>query len=360
MTNNAKNLIEFIEIINEITLETQDIIKGELYRFINNYNNDYFNFILNDKIIKNIDDNEISNKFKTLLSSTYDDDIKNLYNSNKFLSFLNSYLKLKIYKHLKFFYRGHDDTSYELVPSVFRDENWDKEDYYYHEIMVRCPEHFQYSSHLNRLVMMQHYDCPTRLLDVTTSPLVALYFACKKSKNNNSNEGQVFVFPVQSNTVAYSDSDKVLMLACLARFSTEDKKYLYNKANEQLEKGKFQQKTNGIYLDDSVEKFFHEVTTEVPSFKREIKPIDLLQPLFVQPNKTNGRILKQDGAFILNGLSLNKDEALKKIKSMIYKTITITDKEKVLNELERLGIHEAALFPEVDKVANYLKEHNYF
>lgn len=261
---------------------------------------------------------------------------------------------------IKFFYRGHYSLDYLLNPSVFRGNNWKKEDFFYHEIMVRCPEHFQYSSHLDKLVTMQHYNCPTRLLDVTSNPLVALYFACKnfECKNCNcSDKGQVFVFPVNSNDVAYSDSDRVLMLSCLARFSTKEKDDLLEKAFKYLSAEKFKQISGGSrYSDEIVERFYHEIATELPSFKREIKPIDILKPLFIQPNKTNGRILKQDGAFIINGLSTNEKEARNKIESISHRSIIVENKSKILGELSSLGIHEAALFPEVDKVANYLKE----
>lgn len=274
-----------------------------------------------------------------------------VYPKGNSINFKNSY---------KFFYRGHYKVDYNLIPSTFRDNNWEKEDYYYHEIMVRCPEKFQFLSHLDKLVLMQHFDCPTRLLDVTSNPLVALYFACKNfscKKCSSSDQGKVFIFPVLADKVAYADSDKSLMLSCIPRFSTRDKQNLYQKCNTYLLSGKFSQITGGSrYKDDIVERYFHEITTELPSFKREIIPIDLLQPLFIQPNKSNGRILKQDGAFILSGLSNNYNEALRKIESISYREILIGNQENILMELEQIGIHEAALFPEVDKVANYLKE----
>lgn len=259
----------------------------------------------------------------------------------------------------KFYYRGQYNTAYNLLPSAFRRENWHKEDYYYHEIMVQCPEHFIQSSHLDKLVTMQHYDCPTRLLDVTSNPLVALYFACKNygcAKCGKSSEGEVFIFPVLSNDVVYSDSDRALLLSCLSRFSDKDKQELYNQATASLPNGKFKQISGGSrYQDNVVERFFHEITTEMPSFKREIKPLDILQPLFVQPNKTNARIIKQDGAFIINGLSKTAREAELKLEAIRHASIIITNQKGILVELEALGIHEASLFPEVDKVAQYLK-----
>lgn len=268
--------------------------------------------------------------------------------------------KLNEHPQYRFYYRGHYKSTYELLPSVFRESSWNKEDNYYHEIMVHCPQHFQYSSHLDKLVTMQHYDCPTRLLDVTSNPLVALFFSCKNygcKKCEKSDEGEVLVFPVLSREVVYSDSDRALMLSCLPRFSKEDKIELYNITQKSLINGTYKQRKGGSrYESDVVERFFHEITTELPSFKREIKPIDILQPLFVQPNKTNGRILKQDGAFIINGLSKDADEAKNKLLAIKHTSIKVKNQEKILKELSVMGINEASLFPEVDKVANYLKE----
>ena len=266
---------------------------------------------------------------------------------------------ITVSNHYKFYYRGHYKTDYKLTPSVFREGNWDKEDYYYHEIMVRCPERFQFLTHLDKLVLMQHYDCPTRLLDVTSNPLIALYFSCKNfgcKECSDSREGTVYVFTKFAEEVVYSDSDKALMLSCLAKFCLEDKNRLRCLCLDNLPNGKFPQATNGRYKDDIIERFYYEVTTEVPAFKREIKPIDLLQPLFVQPNKSNGRILKQDGAFILSGLSENSEQARNKIENISYIALHIKNQKEILRELEQLEIHEASLFPEVDKVANYLKE----
>lgn len=260
----------------------------------------------------------------------------------------------------KYYYRGHYKSTYKMCPSVFRDNYWQHEDYFYHRIMVERAEHFRNTSHLDKLVTMQHYSCPTRLLDITSNPLVALYFACKNygcDKCNQSDEGVVLVFPVLTRDISYADSDRALMLSCLPRFSSSDKDYLLQSANAHLAIKRFPQIKGGSrYNEDVVERFYHEITTEIASFKREINPIDLLQPLFIQPNKTNGRIIKQDGAFIINGLSKNRQEAEQKLDALTYTRIYVQNQPQVLKDLEILGIHEASLFPEVDKMAAYLKE----
>lgn len=334
---------EYINIINNFTRNQESIAREQIesLKFLstnNNYKNslkEYYRIILEQKSVN-------------LKKINYDTmDLLN-FNSNR-----------ETYSY-QFYYRGHYKSSFTLLPSAFRGNNWSNEDFYYHEIMVQCPQHFQYSSHLDKLVTMQHYDCPTRLLDVTSNPLVALYFACKNygcKKCDTSTEGEVIVFPVLHQDVVYSDSDRALLLSCIARFSKRDKEKLLTATNSYLSAGKFKQISGGSrYSDEIVERFFHEITTELPSFKRELRPIDLLQPLFVQPNKTNGRILKQDGAFIINGLSENSNEATEKLKNLSHISIKIHNQNAILKELASLGIHEASLFPEVDKVAQYLKD----
>jgi FRG domain protein len=79
------------------------------------------------------------------------------------------------------FYRGHADESWDLKPSIVRSDKGIKNEHLlFRDMVAHVPQDFsECKSALDYLVQMQHYGLPTRLLDVTTNPLVALYFACQ-------------------------------------------------------------------------------------------------------------------------------------------------------------------------------------
>lgn len=84
------------------------------------------------------------------------------------------------------FYRGHANKDWELLPSIFRTPNGvEKEHLLFRDMVAHEPQSFsECKSALDYLVQMQHYGLPTRLLDMTTNPLVALYFACQPTPDD--------------------------------------------------------------------------------------------------------------------------------------------------------------------------------
>ena len=103
-------------------------------------------------------------------------------------------------------FRGQGSVEYELLPSIARDgwcklPWWDEPQHYpgslEHEadfVESACrmmPGVFNRDMlPIDLLACLQHYGIPTRLLDVTTNALAALYFAC----GNEEKDGEVFVF----------------------------------------------------------------------------------------------------------------------------------------------------------------------
>lgn len=102
----------------------------------------------------------------------------------------------------RIFYRGQSNSSYKIVPSLGRPISKDsepEENYIPFENDILNAAKLEYpdifddkNNEVDIMALVQHYGMPTRLLDVTENPLVALYFAC--SNPDKGNDGEVIIF----------------------------------------------------------------------------------------------------------------------------------------------------------------------
>ena len=245
--------------------------------------------------------------------------------------FLDKHIDSEFHSH-RFFYRGVANKDYKLVSGIYRN-NEKEENYYFHELQVRCPN------------ILAH---------LTANPLVGLYFACE---SHFEIDGKVSIFGIRSDEVAYETSDRVQMLSHLQELSREEQEQLQILSYIYLFKGKFPQSTNSKYSDPEIERFYYNIQKENNAFERGIVPLDMLRPVFVQANQDNPRILKQDGAFIMSALDFNETDSDGKLKKHVIKELIIPAecKKTILSELETICIHKASLFPELDTVSQYLR-----
>jgi len=246
------------------------------------------------------------------------------------------------------YFRGHSNFSYELKPYIYRDLNWLKnEDVLFKEIVLKCPNDFREQENtFQMLVKMQHYSLPTRLLDLTANPLIALYFACSEGKSRIEG-GEVVVLKIPKREIRYHDSDTVSVISNISRRPSSFK------IPRIKDEPKFNESKEMKYL-------LHEIKKEKPYFEAKIRREHLGSVVCVKPKLDNPRIIKQDGAFLLFGVKTDKNTPADIVPEYLYQEQRIIvkhlDKVKILEQLRTLGITKGSIFPEIDRVAEHLRE----
>ncbi|SHO66566.1 FRG domain-containing protein [Pseudoxanthobacter soli DSM 19599] len=248
----------------------------------------------------------------------------------------------------EFFYRGHSDKNYLLEPTLFRKaangayKYRPNEDVMVRELLAAQPSIFASDGYmLDKLVRMQHFGLPTRLLDLTSNPLVGLYFCVSTPKFDgfgNEIDGEVLVISTAKSNVMPFDSDKVSCIANISLLTDQEK----NRMDTSLERLAFNETAD-------CKKLVHFIKREKPYFENRIEPADLERILFVRARLGHERIVSQSGAFLMFG----KDSILPETgqSGLKINRFTIRSKPKLLRQLESLNIKASTIYPGLDRAA---------
>lgn len=253
------------------------------------------------------------------------------------------------------YFRGHSKRSFQLKPSIFRNSGWIvNEATMLKEVMLRCPNDFAGGvTTFQSLVKMQHYGLPTRLLDVTSNPLVALYFACE-SHDEDDEDGEVLAFGYDIEAVKYFDSDTVSVIANLSR-RPADFVVPETSAGDPPDP---EEAVTRFNAHDSIKLLLHDIGSDKLHFLPKIRREDLQRVVCVKPLLDNPRIIRQEGAFLLFGCHRVKSEPAKLEDSTRIDRLIINrdEKQNLRNQLRTLGITRATMYPEIEHVATHIKQ----
>lgn len=211
-------------------------------------------------------------------------------------------------------FRGHADIRWRLAPSALRYEAEEQRRYALGlisdfkrvgEIKLMRPP--QWNEEMKWVQLAQHYGVPTRLLDWTESPVIALYFACLSP----STDGIVFVMnPIDLNRATDPLKPRILNLQ---QDSAIISKYLVSNINQRRR----------------------------------------LRTIAINPVWNSERLMVQKGVFTLHGTECDLDD--KQAPSLVAVPILRETKPQLQEDLERIGTDEMTMFPELEHACSFLK-----
>jgi hypothetical protein len=191
-------------------------------------------------------------------------------------------------------FRGHADAGWELVPKAGRPPYIGHEETLFESWKRRAVEHLasHFTSDWDWLAIAQHHGLATRLLDWTTNPLNAAYFAVREGK----------------------DGPAVIHAA------------------------KFDAPFKG-----SAETLFNE-------------PLKCDSVAIFRPRGIVPRIVRQGGLFTVHGPPERSLESLTQERIVTLEQVVIAQsyRSTLLTELARYGISSASLFPDLDGLSYHL------
>ena len=210
-------------------------------------------------------------------------------------------------------YRGQSQESWDLIPSLLRLTEWEKnekllfEEFKYMQTSIN--ELQKRGNDWDTLFDMQHYGIPTRLLDLTTVMGVAIAFILYADYEDSTDSALYILNPIALNRL--SKRDEIIG-------ASTDRDFEYQK----------------IYWEN--------------------KPAQVEKPIAIKPQLPSDRVLAQKGVFTVHG---TLSSGFEQCATDAYRKVILKDeaKEEARNFLKWANLDEYTIYPDIVGMAQHIK-----
>ena len=217
-------------------------------------------------------------------------------------------------------FRGQSVSNWQLIPSLARQQK-------HLAAEAALLKRFMQNAvpHLDRapttdwewMFMMQHHRAPTRLLDWSESPLVALYFAVSEDKHLRKDAAVWCLDPLALNAEAH-----------VTNFHFADEIPAFG-------------------VDDVLDNYLPSRVDGSPT---------VMSPVAIMGQRNTARMAAQLGVFTINHRAHGPIESIGAKQHAWRWIVPAIAKKELRTELALLGFTALTLFPELDRVADLAKE----
>lgn len=248
----------------------------------------------------------------------------------------------------KYVFRGYSKQD-ELLPNILRDNA-----VYANEEKNLLMDFERYGSHyfhastpIDLMSYAQHFGLPTRLLDFTYNPFIALSFSLHGLKGTKYKE------PTDKDYyyIRYASIEDNMLMHSIP--------FIYDANNTQFANTDSLAVRAG-YCIDSVAHLFGETAVDLTGMPETIRiaeeKIKKRTILFIDSNQSNQRMIMQQGLFMFP-YNLNADDHLRILhenssKIMIHKDL----RSDLIKYLDTLGFNAFRLMPDLENICKAIKQ----
>lgn len=288
----------------------------------------------------------MSNKSNNVTPITY------MHNEHELINFLT-----ELANSGKYVFRGYN-TQDQLYPLIIRETDYSSYEFVFLEQFEKYASHY-FSAYtiIDFLSYGQHYGLPTRLLDFTFNPFIALNFALFQNKSNgkyNYKDDKLYY------NICYSDLNENIHLNSLpvhnaftfgsfesASISVKCKNDMqfyfdcFDSYNNKIRNDYIR----GLYRCDYSQEISYDDYSPIITKKIESQKL-----CFIDPNQSNQRIIMQQGLFMLP-YTLDKMKHIELIEKntsviRIHKNL----RDPLLKYLDTLGYNTFRLMPDLSSI----------